>query len=44
MGAELVEEWERHDRPLSPEEDAVILKLLKKAGETGASDPSQTHR
>lgn len=33
MAAELVEESERRDHPLSPEEDAAILKLLKEADE-----------
>jgi hypothetical protein len=31
MAAELVEESERRDQPLSTEEDAAILKLLKQA-------------
>jgi hypothetical protein len=31
LAAELVEQSERRDRPLSPEEDDAILKLLKQA-------------
>jgi len=33
MAAELVEDSERRDHPLSPGEDAAILKLLKEAEE-----------
>lgn len=33
LAADLVEQSERRDQPLSPEEDAQILALLKQAGE-----------